>query len=216
MKLYEYFRSSASYRVRIALNFKGVGYESIAVDLRASASAQRTPQFLSVNPEGLVPVLVDGERTFTQSLAIIEYLEEVRPQPPLLPRAPRERAQVRALALAIACDIHPLNNLRVLNYLREPLHADEAAVNSWYAHWIATGFTALEAQVKSTSGDGRCMFGKSVTLADVCLVPQMANAHRMKCDVEPYPTLRSICAHLEALPAFARAAPGAQPKRQPQ
>jgi maleylpyruvate isomerase len=216
MKLYEYLRSSASYRVRIALNFKGVGYESIAVDLRASASAQRTPTFLSVNPEGLVPVLVDGERTFTQSLAIIEYLEEVRPQPPLLPRAPRERAQVRALALAIACDIHPLNNLRVLNYLREPLHADEAAVNSWYAHWIAQGFTALEAQVKNTSGDGRCMFGKSVTLADVCLVPQMANAHRLKCDVEPYPTLRSICAHLEALPAFARAAPAAQPQPQPQ
>lgn len=214
MKLYEYFRSSASYRVRIALNFKGVGYESIAVDLRASASAQRTPQFLSVNPEGLVPVLMDGEHTFTQSLAIIEYLEEVRPQPPLLPRAPRERAQVRALALAIACDIHPLNNLRVLNYLRDPLHADEAAVNSWYAHWIARGFTALEAQVHATSADGRCMFGKSVTLADVCIVPQMANAHRMNCDVAPYPTLRSICAHLEALPAFATAAPAAQPKPQ--
>lgn len=216
MKLYEYFRSSASYRVRIALNVKGVGYESIAVDLRAAASAQRTAQFLSVNPEGLVPVLVDGERTFTQSLAIIEYLEETHPQPALLPRSPAERAQVRALALAVACDIHPLNNLRVLNYLREPLHADEPAVNSWYAHWIARGFTALEAQVKNTSGDGRCMFGKSVTLADVCLVPQMANAHRMKCDVEPYPTLRSICAHLEALPAFARAAPAAQPKPQPQ
>jgi maleylpyruvate isomerase len=216
MKLYEYFRSSASYRVRIALNFKAVEYESIAVDLRAPASAQRTPQFLGVNPEGMVPVLVDGERTFTQSLAIIEYLEELRPQPPLLPRAPRERAQVRALALAIACDIHPLNNLRVLNYLREPLHADETAVNRWYAHWIAQGFTALEAQVKNTSGDGRCMFGKSVTLADVCLVPQMANAQRMKCDVEPYPTLRSICAHLEALPPFAKAAPAAHPKPQPQ
>jgi maleylpyruvate isomerase len=216
MKLYEYFRSSASYRVRIALNFKAVAYESIAVDLRAAASAQRTPQFLSLNPEGLVPVLVDGERTLTQSLAIIEYLEEVRPQPPLLPRLPGERAQVRALALAIACDIHPLNNLRVLNYLRQPLHADEAAVNSWYAHWITQGFAALEAQVKNTSGDGRCMFGKSVTLADVCLVPQMANAHRMKCDVEPYPTLCSICAHLEALPAFARAAPSAQPQPQPQ
>src|SRR5579863_1058553 len=212
MKLYEYLRSSASYRVRIALNFKAVAYESIAVDLRAAASAQRTPQFLSLNPEGLVPVLVDGERTFTQSLAIIEYLEETRPQPPLLPGLPRERAQVRALALAVACDMHPLNNLRVLNYLRESLHADEAAVNAWYAHWITQGFTALEAQVQNTSGDGRCMFGKSVTLADVCLVPQMANAHRLKCDVEPYPTLRSICAHLEALPAFAKAAPAAQPQ----
>jgi maleylpyruvate isomerase len=207
MKLYEYFRSSAAYRVRIALNVKGIGYESLAVDLRPAVSAQRTPQFLALNPEGLVPVLVDGERTFTQSLAIIEYLEETRPQPPLLPRTPRERAQVRALALAVACDIHPLNNTRVLKYLREPLHADEAAVNAWYAHWIAQGFTALEAQVQNTSGDGRCMFGKSVTLADVCLVPQMANAHRMKCDVAPYPTLRSICAHLEALPPFAKAAP---------
>jgi maleylpyruvate isomerase len=207
MKLYEYSRSSAAYRVRIALNVKGIGYESLAVDLRPAVSAQRTPQFLALNPEGLVPVLVDGERTFTQSLAIIEYLEETRPQPPLLPRTPRERAQVRALALAVACDIHPLNNTRVLKYLREPLHADEAAVNAWYAHWIAQGFTALEAQVQNTSGDGRCMFGKSVTLADVCLVPQMANAHRMKCDVAPYPTLRSICAHLEALPPFAKAAP---------
>ncbi|GAC1694776.1 MAG: maleylacetoacetate isomerase [Steroidobacteraceae bacterium] len=214
MKLYEYFRSSAAYRVRIALNVKNVAYESIAVDLRAAASAQRSAQFLAVNPEGLVPVLVDGERTFTQSLAIIEYLEEVRPQPALLPHSPRERAQVRALALAIACDIHPLNNLRVLNYLREPLHADEAAVDSWYGHWIAQGFTALEAQVQHTSGDGRCMFGKAVTLADVCLVPQMANAHRLKCDVGPYPTLRSICAHLEGLPAFARAAPAAQPQPQ--
>src|ERR1700683_4628737 len=207
MKLYEYSRSSAAYRVRIALNVKGIGYESLAVDLRPAVSAQRTPQFLALNPEGLVPVLVDGERTFTQSLAIIEYLEETRPQPPLLPRTPRERAQVRALALAVACDTPPLNNTRVLKSLREPLHADEAAVNAWYAHWIAQGFTALEAQVQNTSGDGRCMFGKSVTLADVCLVPQMANAHRMKCDVAPSPTLRSICAHLEALPPFAKAAP---------
>ena len=216
MKLYEYFRSSAAYRVRIALNFKGMEYESLAVDLRAPASGQRTEQFLAVNPEGLVPVLVDGERTFTQSLAIIEYLEETRPQPPLLPAAPRDRAQVRALALAIACDIHPLNNLRVLNYLREPLRAEEAAVNTWYAHWIAQGFTALEAQVQHTSGDGQYMFGDSVTLADVCIVPQMANAHRLKCDVEPYPTLRSICAHLEGLRAFLRAAPAAQPQPQPQ
>jgi maleylpyruvate isomerase len=214
MKLYEYFRSSAAYRVRIALNFKGMEYESLAVDLRAPASRQRTEQFLAVNPEGLVPVLVDGERTFTQSLAIIEYLEETRPQPPLLPRAPRDRAQVRALALAIACDIHPLNNLRVLNYLREPLRTDEAAVNTWYAHWIEQGFSALEAQVQHTSGDGRYMFGDSVTLADVCIVPQMANAHRLKCDVEPYPTLRSICAHLEGLRAFVRAAPAAQPQPQ--
>jgi maleylpyruvate isomerase len=207
MKLYNYPRSSAAYRVRIALSVKGLDYESIAVELRAPESAQRSSAFLALNPEGLVPLLIDGERTFTQSLAIIEYLDETRPQPPLLPAKPRDRAQVRALALAVACDMHPLNNLRVLNYLRQPLHADEAAVQAWYAHWIAVGFTALEAQVQKTSGDGRYMFGESVTLADVCVVPQMANALRMKCDVEPYPSLRGICAHLQALPAFTRAAP---------
>ena len=207
MKLYDYFRSSAAYRTRIALNFKGVDYETLPVDLRAPASAQRSAQFLAVNPLGLVPVLVDGERTFTQSLAIIEYLEETRPEPPLLPRAPRDRAQVRALALAVACDIHPLNNLRVLNYLRDSLHAAEAAVNDWYAHWITVGFAALESDVQRYSGDGRYMFGTAVTLADVCIVPQMANAQRMKVDVAPYPTLRGICEHLQALPAFARAAP---------
>jgi maleylpyruvate isomerase len=208
MKLYDYPRSSAAYRVRIALNLKGADYESVAVELRAPHSAQRSSEFLALNPEGLVPVLVDGERTFTQSLAIIEYLDETRPQPPLLPAKPRDRAQVRALALAVACDMHPLNNLRVLTYLREGLGQDEAAVQAWYAHWIAQGFTSLESQVQKTTGAGRYMFGDAVTLADVCIVPQMANALRMKCDVAPYPTLRGICTHLQTLPAFARAAPG--------
>jgi maleylpyruvate isomerase len=208
MKLYNYPHSSAAYRVRIALNLKGADYETVPVELRAPHSVQRSGEFLAVNPEGLVPVLVDGERTFTQSLAIIEYLEETRPQPPLLPAKPRDRAQVRALALAVACDMHPLNNLRVRTYLRETLHADEAAGQAWYAHWIAVGFTALEAQVQKTSGDGRYMFGESVTLADVCIVPQMANALRTRCDVAPYPSLRAICTHLQTLPAFARAAPG--------
>jgi maleylpyruvate isomerase len=207
MKLYNYPRSSAAYRVRIALNLKGLDYESVAVELRAPQSAQRSSEFLALNPEGLVPVLVDGERAFTQSLAIIEYLDETRPQPPLLPAKPRERAQVRALALAVACDLHPLNNLRVLNYLRDSLHQDEAAVSAWYAHWIAQGFTALEAQAEKTSGDGRYLFGDAVTLADVCLVPQMANALRMKCDVAPYPTLRGVCEHLNTLAPFAKAAP---------
>lgn len=211
VKLYGYFRSSATYRVRIALSLKGIEYESVLTDLRAPARAHRTPQFLALNPEGLVPVLIDGERTITQSLAIIEYLEETHPQPALLPRAPHERARVRALALAVACDIHPLNNLRVLNYLRSPLGHHDAAVDAWYAHWVRTGFAALEEQAKRSSADGRHMFGAALTLADVMIVPQMYNAHRFRVDVTPFPTLRGICAHLESLPEFARAAPQAQP-----
>jgi maleylpyruvate isomerase len=211
VKLYSYFRSSAAYRVRIALALKGLKCEYRPVDLRVPVSAQRSPEFLAVNPQGLVPVLIDGEHTITQSLAIIEYLEETHPQPPLLPRAPAERAQVRSLALAIACDIHPLNNSRVLEYLRGPLAENEETVNRWYAHWVGGGLKALEECARHTSADGRHLFGTSVTLADVVLVPQMYNARRFKCDVGPFPTLRAICAHLEALPAFASAAPEAQP-----
>ena len=211
MKLYGYFRSSATYRVRIALNFKGIAWEPVLVDLRAPVNAQHAPEFRALNPQGLIPVLLDGDKAITQSLAIIEYLEERHPQPALLPRSPLERAQVRALALSVACDIHPLNNLRVLNYVRTPLGHDDAAVNDWYAHWVAQGFRALEQEAKRLSADGRHMFGSAVTLADVLIVPQMYNARRFKCDVAPYPTLRGICAHLEALPAFAQAAPEAQP-----
>jgi maleylacetoacetate isomerase len=212
MKLYTYFRSSAAFRVRIALNLKGIDYEAVPVELRAPVSAQRAPEYLALNPEGLVPVLVDGEAVIRQSLAIIEYLEETHPSPPLLPPTPIARAQVRALTLAIACDIHPLNNLRVLNYLRSPLGHTEAEVNTWYAHWIARGFAALEQELAHSGSDGRHMFGDVLTLADVCIVPQMYNARRLKCDVEPYPKLRAICAQLERLPAFARAAPEVQPE----
>lgn len=208
MKLYTYFRSSAAYRVRIALNLKGIPFESIAVDLRPGM--HRSPGYLAMNPQGLVPALEDGGTVFSQSLAILEYLEETHPQPPLLPRAPVDRARVRSLALSIACDLHPLNNLRVLNYLRSPLGQDEAAVNAWYRHWIAEGLRGLEVQA-SRLGDGRHAFGGEITLADVCLVPQMFNARRFNCDLAPYPTLRSISEHLESLPAFARAAPAAQP-----
>jgi maleylacetoacetate isomerase len=215
VKLHGYFRSSATYRVRIALNLKGVPWQSVVVDLRAPTSAQHTREFRVLNPHGLIPVLVDGERTLTQSLAILEYLDETHPQPPLLPRDPAARAAVRALALAVACDIHPLNNLRVLNYLRTPLGHDESAVNAWYAHWIAQGFAALERDAARLSGDGRHMYGTAVTLADVCMVPQMFNARRFNCDVTPYPTLRAICAHLESLPAFAQAAPEVQPDAAP-
>lgn len=210
MKLYHFFRSSASYRVRIALNLKGIEYQTVAVDLRPQVHGQRTPEFLRLNPQGLVPVLIDGEHTLMQSLAIIEYLEETHPQPPLLPREPLARTRVRALALEIACEMAPLNNSGVLEYLREPLKLDEAAINTWYAQWIARGFRALEQQVTGTGSDGRHMFGSAVTLADVLLVPQMYNARRFHCDLAPYPRLTAISAHLETLPAFARAAPELQ------
>jgi maleylacetoacetate isomerase len=211
MKLYTYFRSSAAFRVRIALNLKGLAYEAVRVDLRAGESQQSKPAYLAVNPQGLVPALEDNGTTLCQSLAILEYLEEAYPDPPLLPRAALDRAQVRSMALAVACDIHPLNNLRVLNYLRSPLGMSDDAVRGWYRHWIATGFRGLEEQARRQSGDGRHMFGSQVTLADVCLVPQMYNALRFKCDVEPYPTLRAISTALSAEPAFA----GAMPEKQP-
>ena len=209
MKLYTYFRSSAAYRVRIALNLKGIDYEVVPVDLRPGA--HRQPDYLALNPQGLIPALADGDTVIGQSLAVIEYLEETHPHPPLLPRSTLDRARVRSMALNVACDIHPLNNLRVLNYLRSPLGQDKETVDTWYRHWIAEGFRGLEEEAKRSSGDGHHLFGTRVSLADVCLVPQMFNAHRFNCDVEPYPTLRAICSHLEALPEFARAAPGAQP-----
>jgi maleylacetoacetate isomerase len=208
MKLYTYFRSSAAYRVRIALNLKGIDSESVPIDLRPAA--HRQPDYLALNPQGLIPALEDGGAVISQSLAVIEYLEEIRSHPPLLPRSPLDRARVRSMALAVACDMHPLNNLRVLNYLRSPLGQDEAAVDTWYRHWIAEGFRGLEVEARRASGDGRHMFGTEVTLADVCLVPQVFNARRFKCNLEPFPTLRAISAHLETLSAFARAAPDAQ------
>ena len=211
MKLYTYSRSSAAFRARIALNLKGIDYESVSIDMRPPAAAQRSSEFLAINPQGLVPTLIDGDHTIAQSLAIIEYLDETHPEPPFLPRAAVDRARVRSMALAVACDMHPLNNLRVLNYLRSPLSHDEDTVGSWYHHWIGTGFRGLEEEARRTSKDGRYMFGSAITLADIFIVPQMYNGRRFKCDLEPYPTLRSICAHLEALPAFVKAAPEVQP-----
>lgn len=209
MKLYTFFRSSAAYRVRIALNVKGIEYESISKDLRSGTHHQQ--DYLKLNPQALIPTLVDDEVVVAQSFAIVEYLEEKYPTPPLLPKGAAERAQVRAVALNIACDLHPLNNLRVLNYLRNELHHDEATVDRWYAHWIAEGFRGIEEQVRRLGGDGKYCFGNGVTLADVYLVPQMFNARRFNCDVKPYPTLAKICAHLEQLPAFAAARPEVQP-----
>lgn len=211
MKLYTYFRSSAAFRTRIALNLKGVEYEAVNVDLRTPADEKNKLEYRAVNPQGLVPALMVGDTTIAQSLAIIEYLDEVHPEPPLLPRSAVDRARVRAMALAVACDMHPLNNLRVLKYLRSPLGHDEDTVNTWYRNWIAVGFSGLEQEARRGTGDGRHMFGSTVTIADVYIVPQMYNARRFNCDIAPYPTLCGICAHLETLPAFAKAVPEAQP-----
>ena len=208
MKLYTYFRSSAAYRVRIALNLKGLAYGSIPVNL--SPGEHRRPEYLALNPQGLVPALEDGGVLIGQSLAILEYLEETQPQPQLLPRAPADRARVRSLALCIACDVHPLNSLRVLNYLRS-MGNDQDALDRWYRHWISEGLRALEEEAKRFSADGRHLFGDAITLADVCLVPQMFNARRFNCDLTPYPVLSAISGYLESLPEFVRASPEAQP-----
>ncbi|HEU4653906.1 MAG TPA: maleylacetoacetate isomerase [Steroidobacteraceae bacterium] len=212
LQLYTFFRSSAAYRVRIALNIKGLHYRSMSKALAKGEQLQA--DYLAINAQGLVPALVVQDAVLTQSLAIIEYLDEEYPTPPLLPRDPIGRAQVRAIALAIACDIHPLNNLRVLNYLRREFKQDDEGVNAWYRHWIAEGFRALEQWAQKYSTEGRYCFGDSVSLADVLLVPQMFNARRFQTDLAPYPKLVQICGHLEALPEFAAARPEAQPDAQ--
>jgi maleylpyruvate isomerase len=209
VKLYNYFRSSAAYRVRIALNLKGLSYEYIAVHL--TRGEQRAEGYLAVNAQALVPALVDDGATLTQSLAIIEYLDERHPQPPLLPGTPVARARVRAIALAIACDIHPLNNLRVLHYLLRVLNVGEDAKNAWYRHWIEVGLTALETQLAKDAATGAFCHGDGPTLADICLVPQLANARRLAIPLEPYPTLLRIDEHCHQLDAFANAAPERQP-----
>jgi maleylacetoacetate isomerase len=211
MRLYTYFRSSAAYRVRIALAVKGAAFESVPVKLRGRDGEQRTAEYLERNPQGLVPALEAGTAVLSQSLAIIEYLEETRPAPPLLPPGALERAQVRAMALHIGCDIHPLNNLRVLEYLRGPLGQPDTAVQAWYAHWIGAGFGALETRAKRHSAAGRYLFGDGLTLADLCLVPQMYNAMRYHCDLTPYPTLVGIDRHLASLAPFQAARPEVQP-----
>lgn len=204
LQLYDYWRSSAAFRVRIGLNLKGLEYASLPIDLMRDA--QSAADYLQRNPQGLVPALTTGEgQLLTQSIAILEWLEETFPEPPLLPAAALERARVRAMVQAIACDIHPLNNLRVQRYLVDSLGLDDEAKLTWYHHWIALGFTALEQQV---TGEYYC-FGSRATLADICLVPQMYNARRFQQDLAPYPRLVAITEHLEQLPAFAAAAPEA-------
>ena len=212
MKLYNYFRSSAAYRVRIVLALKGIEYEYVPVHLQKGE--QRAPPYRSLNAQELVPTLVDGDATITQSLAIIEYLDERHREPPLLPPGAAERARVRAIALAIACDIHPLNNLRVLQYLVRTLGVSEEAKNAWYRHWIDIGLGALETMLTDDPRTGLCCHGDAPTLADVCLVPQIANALRMDIALAPFPTVVRIDAHCRSLDAFARAAPEQQPDAQ--
>jgi maleylacetoacetate isomerase len=209
MKIFGYFRSSAAYRVRIALNLKGLVPD--ATSLHLVKGQQRATDYLALNPQGLVPALVTDEgKVLTQSLAIIDWLEDTHPAPPLLPADALGRARVRGLALAIACDIHPLNNLRVLNYLTNTLGVSDEQKDGWYRYWIDTGFEALEQRLANERETGRFCHGETTTLADICLVPQVWNARRYKIDLAPYPTITRIDAACQALPEFASAAPEKQ------
>ncbi len=208
MKLYSYFRSSAAYRVRIALNLKGIAYETAPVDLVKDGGHNKRPEFRAVNPQMRVPALVaPAGDVLIQSLAIIEYLDETHPNPPLLPKEPIGRAQARALAQIIACDIHPLNNTGPLRYLKNEMHQEQSAIDAWYHHWIVAGFEAIEALVRP--GPYAC--GAQVTLADIFLVPQVANARRLKVPLDKFPKIVAIDAACLALPAFDRARPENQP-----
>jgi maleylacetoacetate isomerase len=214
MKLHGYFRSSAAFRTRIALNLKGLPYESVPHHLRKNE--QRAPHYLKINPMGLVPALEDGPTVIAQSLAIIEYLDETHPNPPLLPKAPAERARVRSLALTIACEIHPLNNTRVLAYLKSVLNASDAQHDDWYRHWVLEGFRGIEGMLK-TGGTGRFCHGDQPTIADVLLVPQVFNAKRFLDDaaLAAFPTIMSIFAECMKLEAFDKAQPSKQPDAEP-
>ena len=211
MKLYDYFRSSAAYRVRIALNLKGLAYDAVPVHLTRGGGEQLGEAYRAINPSALVPALQDGDQVITQSLAIIEYLDETHPAPPLLPADALGRARVRSLALAIACDIHPINNLRVLRYLVKQGGLSEEAKNAWYIHWVQEGFAALEQRLADDAATGAFCHGASVTMADCLLVPQVFNAVRFGIDMAPYPTIARIDAACQALPAFAAAHPSQQP-----
>lgn len=210
MKYYGYFRSSAAYRLRIALALKGLDCDFESVHLTKDGGRQHTPEFKAINPQGLVPALVtDSGEVLTQSLALLEYLDETHPEPPFLPADALGRAQVRAFAQAIACDIHPLNNLRILQYIKRGFGLDDDAKNGWYRHWIDVGFKGLEAMLTGRS-DPFC-FGDRPGLADICLVPQVFNAQRFDCDMSAFPRCMEIAARCNEMPEFANAAPGKQP-----
>ena len=210
MKRYSYFRSSAAYRVRIALNLKQLNAEMIPVHLLNNGGEQHSEAYRAVNPSELVPALVDDDFTLTQSLSILEYLEEKFPTHNILPQDLQQRALARAFSLSIACDIHPLNNLRVLQYLGGQLGATQEQKDAWYHHWIATGLQGLEAMLAGHPDTDRFCHGDTPTLADCCLVPQLFNARRFNCPLDAYPTLLRIDAACAELPAFQQAAPGAQ------
>ena len=211
MKLYTFFRSSASYRVRIALNLKGLDYEQVPIHLRRGGGEQFSAVYKTVNPQALVPALEDEGRILTQSLAIIEYLEEKYPKPQLLPANPADRALVRSMALIVACEIHPIQNLRVLVHLKNNFKLSEDDLNRWAQHWIGLGLSALEQMVAAGSRRRKFCFGDTPTLADICLVPQLANARRFGSDLNRFPTLVGIETNCIALPEFANAAPEKQP-----
>jgi maleylpyruvate isomerase len=208
VKLYTYFRASSPYRVRIALNLKGLSYESIPIHLAKDGGLNRRPEYRAVNPQMKVPALaLDGGDVLTQSLAIIEFLDETHPEPPLLPEDPLDRAQVRAMANLIACDIHPLNNVAPLRYLKNILKHEQKDIDAWYHHWILEGFAALEEMIPP----GPYAFGDSVTLADICLVPQVYNARRYKVPLEKFPKIVAVETACLQLPAFEKARPENQP-----
>lgn len=215
MKLYSYFRSSASYRVRIALNLKGLRYKVVPVHLLKHGGEQFARNYRMLNPDALVPTLVDGDAEggpiLTQSIAIIEYLDEVHRDPPLLPSLAIDRAYVRAIALSIACDIHPINNLRVLRYLVRELKVSEEDKDAWYRHWCEQGLAAIESMLARDRRVGEFCYGDTPTLADCCLVPQVANAKRLNCDLSAMPSIMRINHRCLALEAFANAAPDQQP-----
>jgi len=209
VKLYTYFRSSAAFRVRIALNLKGIAYEPAFVHL--AKGEHRSGTYGAINPQALLPTLEESGQLLTQSLAIIEYLEETHPQVPLLPKDPPGRARVRSLSLLIACEIHPVNNLRVLQHLRKALGQSEEAVNAWYRHWIADGLAKFEADLTRINAGGRFCHGDAPSMADCCLVPQIFNAQRYQCDTAPYPATMRVFAECMKIDAFDRAQSSKQP-----
>jgi maleylacetoacetate isomerase len=212
LKLYSYWRSSAAYRVRIALNLKGLAYEIVPVHLVRHGGEQHSPEYRKINPQELVPTLVDGRRVIRQSIAIVEYLDETYDgEMKLLPPTARDRARVRALAMLVACDIHPLNNTRVVRYLDRELGADEVARHRWMRHWMEEGFASFEELVARHPSTGLFCEGDTPTIADVCLVPQVYNARRFGVDLSPYPTIEAIVAACLQLDAFDRARPENQP-----
>ena len=213
MELYSFFRSSASYRVRIGLNLKRIPYDTHGVNLSKDGGENRKLTYLVVNPQGKVPSLkLEDGRVLMQSMAILEYLDETVPQPPFLPRDRFERAQVRSVANIIACDIHPLNNLAVLLYLKDRLGIEEQRRTEWYRHWVADGFGGIEPLLRDSPETGRFCHGDAPGLADICLVPQVFNAQRFDCDLGPYPTIRRIFAECMKLEAFDIAQPSRQPE----